>query len=184
MHLFIVIPAFNEARLMESCCILFPPPLLRIVSPALHPKSSWLTTTRPTTRLNWRGQAVIFEPVNQLGRARNAGAAEATGCKAIHGRAPSRWTDHGGIGGPLSFFSSMIGEPLSFIPSAIGELLSFISSATGEPLSSFSLTTGEPLYFFFSGNAGHFANATTHRSSTTPPCMSAIIENTGLNPFG
>ena len=41
---------------------------------------------------------------------------------------------------------------------------------------------GEPLYFFFSANAGHFANATTHRSTRTPPGTSAINENAGLNP--
>jgi hypothetical protein len=41
---------------------------------------------------------------------------------------------------------------------------------------------GEPLSFFFSANAGHFANATTHRSTRTPPGTSAINENAGLNP--
>src|SRR6185437_2367345 len=156
--------------------------------------------------------------------------------QAIHGRAPSRRTDHGGIGGPASFFSSTTGgplssfssatieplslfsstdEPISFISSATGGLLSFISSTTGEPLSFVSSATsrllsfffstiGGPLFFFFptiggllsfffssvggplsfvfSANAGHFANATTHRSSKTPPGMSAINENTGLNP--
>ena len=42
---------------------------------------------------------------------------------------------------------------------------------------------GDPLSLFSSANAGHFANATTHRSTRTPPGMSAISENTGLNPI-
>ena len=55
-------------------------------------------------------------------------------------------------------------------------------STTGEPLFFFSSAIDGPLSFFFSANAGHFANATTHRSTRTPPGMSAINENAGLNP--
>lgn len=82
MHLSIIIPAFNEARLIEQT--------LRSVTGAVS------TNQRPgftaevivvdnnstdnTAELARKaGVRVIFEPINQIGRARNAGAAHATG---------------------------------------------------------------------------------------------------------
>ncbi|HVW65107.1 MAG TPA: glycosyltransferase [Nitrosospira sp.] len=82
MHLSIIIPAFNEERLIEHC--------LRSVSAALGANarpdfSSEVivvdnNSTDATADLaRQAGAQVVFEPVNQIGRARNAGAAVATG---------------------------------------------------------------------------------------------------------
>ncbi|SFW14207.1 glycosyltransferase [Nitrosovibrio sp. Nv17] len=82
MRLSIVIPAFNEERLIGEC--------LRAVFAALAANSRAgvetevivvdNNSTDDTARLAREGGArVVFEPVNQIGRARNAGAAAATG---------------------------------------------------------------------------------------------------------
>ncbi|MEO6823531.1 MAG: glycosyltransferase [Nitrosospira sp.] len=82
MHLSIIIPAFNEERLIESC--------LESVSASLaaNNKSGFTSetivvdnnSTDNTAELAQQaGARVVFEPINQIGRARNAGAAEATG---------------------------------------------------------------------------------------------------------
>ena len=82
MHLSIVIPAFNEARLIEQS--------LRSVaaSIAANQKSGFTSeiivvdnnSTDNTAELaRQAGARVVFEPINQIGRARNAGAAHATG---------------------------------------------------------------------------------------------------------
>jgi glycosyltransferase involved in cell wall biosynthesis len=82
MHLSIVIPAFNEARLIEQS--------LRSVaaSIAANQKSGFTSeiivvdnnSTDNTAELaRQAGAQVVFEPINQIGRARNAGAAQATG---------------------------------------------------------------------------------------------------------
>jgi glycosyltransferase involved in cell wall biosynthesis len=82
MHLSIIIPAFNEERLIEQC--------LNSISTSLEANykcdfSSEVivvdnNSTDKTAELARRsGAQVIFEPVNQIGRARNAGAAAATG---------------------------------------------------------------------------------------------------------
>ncbi len=82
MHLSIVIPAFNEARLIERC-------LQSVaVSIAADQASSFTSeiivvdnnSTDNTAELaRQAGARVVFEPINQIGRARNAGAAQAIG---------------------------------------------------------------------------------------------------------
>jgi glycosyltransferase involved in cell wall biosynthesis len=82
MHLSIVIPAFNEARLIERS-------LQSVaVSIAAHRTSGFTSetivvdnnSTDNTAELaRQAGARVVFEPINQIGRARNAGAAQATG---------------------------------------------------------------------------------------------------------
>lgn len=82
MRLSIIIPAFNEAQLIERC--------LRSITDALTAHSASGVTgelivadnnsTDSTACLaKQAGAQVVFEPVNQIGRARNAGAAVATG---------------------------------------------------------------------------------------------------------
>ncbi|MGZ8381527.1 MAG: glycosyltransferase, partial [Nitrospira sp.] len=82
MHLSIIIPAFNEARLIEGS--------LQSVadSIAANQKSGFTSeiivvdnnSTDNTAELaSLAGATVVFEPINQIGRARNAGAAHATG---------------------------------------------------------------------------------------------------------
>ena len=82
MHLSIVIPAFNEARLIERS-------LQSVaVSIAANQTSGFTSeiivvdnnSTDNTAELaRQAGARVVFEPINQIGRARNAGAAHATG---------------------------------------------------------------------------------------------------------
>lgn len=82
MHLSIIIPAFNEERLIETC--------LQSVSNsvAANAKPGFTSevivadnnSTDNTAELAEKaGARVVFEPINQIGRARNAGAAVATG---------------------------------------------------------------------------------------------------------
>ncbi|MDQ3186766.1 MAG: glycosyltransferase, partial [Pseudomonadota bacterium] len=82
MHLSIIIPAFNEERLIEHC--------LQSVSASLatnyKPDFTFEiivvdnnSTDNTASLARQAGARVVFEPVNQIGRARNAGAAEATG---------------------------------------------------------------------------------------------------------
>jgi glycosyltransferase involved in cell wall biosynthesis len=82
MHLSIVIPAFNEARLIEQC--------LQSVSVSLAANVTTGFTSEvivvdnnssDNTGLLARqsGAQVVFEPINQIGRARNTGAAQAEG---------------------------------------------------------------------------------------------------------
>lgn len=82
MHLSIVIPAFNEARLIERT--------LRSVAVSITANQQAGFTsdiivvdnnsTDNTAELaRQSGARVVFEPINQIGRARNAGAAHATG---------------------------------------------------------------------------------------------------------
>ena len=82
MHLTIIIPAFNEARLIEQS-------LQSVaVSIAANQKTGFTSeiivvdnnSTDNTAELaRQAGAQVVFEPINQIGRARNAGAAYATG---------------------------------------------------------------------------------------------------------
>jgi glycosyltransferase involved in cell wall biosynthesis len=82
MHLSIVIPAFNEARLIEHC-------LESVAASIAANRTSSFTSeiivvdnnsTDNTAELaREAGAKVVFEPINQIGRARNAGAAHATG---------------------------------------------------------------------------------------------------------
>ena len=82
MHLSIVIPAFNEARLIERC-------LQSIATSLVANRTSGFTseiivvdnnsTDNTATLARQAGALVVFEPINQIGRARNTGAAQATG---------------------------------------------------------------------------------------------------------
>ncbi|SCY08281.1 Glycosyltransferase involved in cell wall bisynthesis [Nitrosospira sp. Nl5] len=82
MHLSIIIPAFNEERLIEDC-------LQSIsISLAKNCKAGFTSeiivvdnnsTDKTADLARKAGAKVVFEPINQIGRARNAGAAEATG---------------------------------------------------------------------------------------------------------
>jgi glycosyltransferase involved in cell wall biosynthesis len=82
MHLSIVIPAFNEERLIERC-------IESVTASFAANRASGVTSeiivvdnnsTDNTAHLARRaGARVVFEPINQIGRARNAGAAHATG---------------------------------------------------------------------------------------------------------
>ena len=82
MRLSIVIPAFNEERMIERC--------LRSVTDALAAESAPGVTSEIIVADNnstdntaalakQAGAQVVFEPINQIGRARNTGAAVATG---------------------------------------------------------------------------------------------------------
>lgn len=82
MHFSIIIPAFNEKRLIEQC--------LQSVfnSLAANEKLNFTSevivvdnnSTDNTADLARKAEAkVVFEPINQIGRARNTGAAVATG---------------------------------------------------------------------------------------------------------
>ncbi|MBS0154956.1 MAG: glycosyltransferase [Nitrospira sp.] len=82
MQLSIVIPAFNEARLIQQT--------LRSVatSVAAHTKPDFTSevivvdnnsSDNTADLARQAGARVVFEPINQIGRARNAGATQATG---------------------------------------------------------------------------------------------------------
>ena len=83
MHLSIVIPAFNEELLITHC-------LDSISESMIANQGAGFTheiivvdnnSTDKTAELaKHAGANVVFEPINQIGRARNAGAAAATGC--------------------------------------------------------------------------------------------------------
>lgn len=82
MHLSIIVPAFNEARLIEQCVYSI------TLSVTSHSKPGFTSeiivvdnnSTDNTAELAKRaGARVVFEPINQIGRARNTGAAQATG---------------------------------------------------------------------------------------------------------
>src|SRR5262245_28965374 len=82
MKISVVIPAFNEERLIgETLC--------RVQSAmAVFPKRGWdvelivcdnNSTDRTSEVARAAGAMVVFEPVNQIARARNCGAKAATG---------------------------------------------------------------------------------------------------------
>ena len=82
MQLSIVIPAFNEERLIERCLQSVAASLA--AQPPIVPASEIIVvdnnSTDNTAYLAQRaGARVVFEPINQIGRARNTGAAQATG---------------------------------------------------------------------------------------------------------
>ncbi|MBH0199239.1 MAG: glycosyltransferase [Nitrospira sp.] len=82
MHLSIIVPAFNEERLITRC-------IESIFTSLAHNNTAGLTaevivvdnnsTDRTAELAKQAGAHVVFEPINQIGRARNAGAATATG---------------------------------------------------------------------------------------------------------
>src|SRR5579863_3577680 len=82
MKISIVVPAFNEEKLIGASLI-----SIRAAM-AVFEKRGWATelivsdnnsTDRTAELARAAGAAVVFEPVNQIGRARNCGAAAATG---------------------------------------------------------------------------------------------------------
>ncbi|MDK2743425.1 MAG: glycosyltransferase [Nitrospira sp.] len=82
MHLSIVIPAFNEARLIERCLQSVSESVAanrapRFASSIIVVDNNSTDNTAELARQ--AGAQVVFEPINQIGRARNAGAAHATG---------------------------------------------------------------------------------------------------------
>jgi glycosyltransferase involved in cell wall biosynthesis len=82
MHLSIIIPAFNEELLIEACLKSVHASLVANAKPDLTSEIIVVdnNSTDNTAELARRaGAQVVFEPVNQIGRARNTGAAVATG---------------------------------------------------------------------------------------------------------
>ncbi len=82
MHLSIVIPAFNEERLIEQCLQSISTSLSANCKPEFTSEIIVVdnNSTDNTAELATQaGARVVFEPVNQIGRARNAGAAITTG---------------------------------------------------------------------------------------------------------
>lgn len=82
MHLSIVIPAFNEARLIEPCLGSVAASLSANRKPGFTSEVIVVdnNSTDDTAELaRQAGAQVVFEPINQISRARNAGAAHATG---------------------------------------------------------------------------------------------------------
>jgi glycosyltransferase involved in cell wall biosynthesis len=82
MHLSIIIPAFNEAHLIEQCIQSVSASLAANVTRGFTAEVIVVdnNSSDNTGELAKRaGAQVVFEPINQIGRARNAGAAQATG---------------------------------------------------------------------------------------------------------
>jgi glycosyltransferase involved in cell wall biosynthesis len=82
MHLSIIIPAFNEARLIEQCLSSVTDSITANAKPGFTSEVIVVdnNSTDNTAELARRsGARVVFEPINQIGLARNAGAAQATG---------------------------------------------------------------------------------------------------------
>ncbi|WP_090334208.1 glycosyltransferase [Nitrosomonas sp. Nm51] len=82
MYLSVIIPAFNEARLILQCLDSVSESLAANQRPGF--KSEVIVvdnnSTDTTAELAKKaGARVVFEPINQIGRARNAGAASASG---------------------------------------------------------------------------------------------------------
>lgn len=108
MTLSVVIPAFNEERLLPST--------LQALHEALGllPGRGWRSeivvcdnnsTDRTAEVARSHGARVVFEPVNMIGRARNAGAAAAAGDWLLFVDADSR-VSHGLIGSTLDSIGS------------------------------------------------------------------------------
>jgi glycosyltransferase involved in cell wall biosynthesis len=82
MKLSIIIPAFNEEKRLGGCLMSVQAALAAFVQPGLETEvivadnNSDDSTAEIATR---GGARVVFEPVNQISRARNAGARAATG---------------------------------------------------------------------------------------------------------
>jgi glycosyltransferase involved in cell wall biosynthesis len=83
VKLSIIIPAFNEERLLGGNLS-----HLRAVTSAVFPRRQWNvelivcdnnSTDRTAELARAAGATVVFEPINQIGRARNRGAEAATG---------------------------------------------------------------------------------------------------------
>lgn len=82
MHLSIIIPAFNEARLIERCLQSISTSLINNSKPGFTSEIIVVdnnSTDNTADLARQAGALVVFEPINQIGRARNTGAAQATG---------------------------------------------------------------------------------------------------------
>jgi glycosyltransferase involved in cell wall biosynthesis len=82
MHLSIIIPAFNEERLIERCLHSVASSLAAHFKPGFTSEIIVVDNNSTDNTANLAKQAgaqVVFEPINQIGRARNAGAEQATG---------------------------------------------------------------------------------------------------------
>jgi len=82
MHLSIVIPAFNEERLIDRCMQSVTASLGANRAPGFTSEIIVVdnnSTDRTADLAKQAGAQVVFEPINQIGRARNTGAAQAKG---------------------------------------------------------------------------------------------------------
>jgi glycosyltransferase involved in cell wall biosynthesis len=82
MHLSIIIPAFNEERLIEQCLRSVAASTAANATPGFTSEVIVVdnnSTDKTAELARQAGTQVVFEPINQIGRARNAGAAQATG---------------------------------------------------------------------------------------------------------
>lgn len=82
MRLSVVIPAFNEERLIECCLHSVAASLAAHFKPGFTSEIIVVdnnSTDNTASLARQAGAQVVFEPINQIGRARNAGAAQATG---------------------------------------------------------------------------------------------------------
>lgn len=82
MHLSIIIPAFNEARLIERCLQSVAASVAANSTPGFTSDVVVVDNNSSDNTAELARQAgaqVVFEPINQISRARNAGAAHATG---------------------------------------------------------------------------------------------------------
>jgi glycosyltransferase involved in cell wall biosynthesis len=82
MHLSIIIPAFNEERLIARCLQSISASLADNFQPGFTSEIIVVDNNSTDDTANLARQAgaqVVFEPINQIGRARNAGAAKAAG---------------------------------------------------------------------------------------------------------
>jgi glycosyltransferase involved in cell wall biosynthesis len=82
LHLSIIIPAFNEERLIARCLQSISTSLVanhtsKFTSEIIVVDNNSTDNTAALARQ--AGAQVVFEPINQIGRARNTGAAEAIG---------------------------------------------------------------------------------------------------------
>jgi glycosyltransferase involved in cell wall biosynthesis len=82
MHISIIIPAFNEERLIGRCLESVSTSLTDNNKPGLTAEVIVVdnnSTDRTAQMAKQAGAHIVFESINQIGRARNAGAAVATG---------------------------------------------------------------------------------------------------------
>jgi glycosyltransferase involved in cell wall biosynthesis len=82
MHLSIIIPAYNEERFIEQCLQSVYTSLAANEKPNFSSEIIVVDNNSADNTANLArnaGAKVVFEPINQIGRARNAGAAVATG---------------------------------------------------------------------------------------------------------
>lgn len=82
MHLSIIIPAFNEERLIMHCLDSITDSLTVNQKPGFTYEVIVVdnnSTDKTTELAKQAGAKVVFEPINQIGRARNSGATVATG---------------------------------------------------------------------------------------------------------